>query len=178
MFTLAIGTLTLALFAPPQGSPPPQAAPLPETPPPAPIQYVTPFELSDHHERFVGRTISMIGNVDDTFSQRAFTINDDLPWNHSGDILIISPEMKKDFAKVAYVRIRGRVVRFTDEAVQQFIKNVPAVAEKIRDFKDRAIVLAETVTGPDGEDLTAGGKERDSIYSPRSLCAGDLFEVR
>lgn len=152
MIARTFGILAVTLFVSQQPARPAEL-PLPEA-----VQYVTPFELSDHHERYVGKTISMIGNVDDAFGVRAFTVDDDLPWNHSGDILVIAPEMKKEFTKVAYVRIRGRVVRLGDEDVQKFIAEVPAVAGKVRDFKDRAIVLAASVTGPDGEDLTVNGK--------------------
>jgi hypothetical protein len=155
MFTLTL-LVAAALFAPPQA-----ARPVEQTPAAAPVavQYLAPFEISDNHERLAGSMISMIGNVDDAFGTRAFTIDDDLPWNHSGDILVIAPEMKKDFGNVAYVRIQGRVVRFSDEDVQKFIAEMPAIAGKVREFKDRAIVVAASVTGPDGEDLT-NGKDR------------------
>ena len=152
MIARTFGILAVTVFASQQVARPAEI-PLPEA-----IQYVTPFELSDHPDRYAGKTISLIGNVDDEFGARAFTVDDDLPWNHSGDILVIAPEMKKEFTKVAYVRIRGRVVRLGDEDVQKFIASVPAVAEKVRDFKDRAIVLASSVTGPDGQDLTVNGK--------------------
>jgi hypothetical protein len=127
---------------------------------PEPVQYVTPFELSDHPDRYLGKTISMIGNVDDEFGTRAFTVDDDLPWKHSGDVLVIAPEMKKEFTMVAYIRIRGRVARFGDEEVRKFIEAMPAIAGKVNDFKDRAIVMATSVTGPTGEDLTVNGKDR------------------
>ena len=156
MITLTSGMLALTLFAAQQAARPPEI-PLPD---PDAVQYVTPFELSDHPDRYAGKTISMIGNVDDEFGTRAFTIDDDLPWNHSGDILVLAPEMKKEFTKVAYIRIRGRVVRFSDAEVQKFIEAVPAAAGKVRDFKDRAIVVATTVTGPLGEDLTVNGNDR------------------
>ena len=89
-----------------------------ETPLPEAVQYVTPFELSDHHERYVGRTISMIGDVDDA-------------------------------------------------EVQKFVADTPAMAEKVRDFKGRAIVIASSVTGPDGEDLTVNGGKEPSWLRPR-----------
>jgi hypothetical protein len=153
MTTFTFGLLAVALFAPQQ------ATRAPETQPSAAIEYVTPFELSDDHEALAGKTISMIGNVDDAFGTRAFTIDDDVPWNRSGDILVIAPELRKDFAKAAYLRLRGRVVPFEDAAVQQFIAATPALAEDLRDFDGRAIVLADSVTGPAGEDLTVGGKD-------------------
>lgn len=149
MFIRTFGILAMTMTVAQQ----PAEMPLPEV-----VQYVTPFEVSDHPDRYVGRMISMIGNVDDELSPRAFTVDDDLPWNHSGDILVIGPEMKKEFTKVAYIRIKGRVVAFTDEEVQKFITATPAVAEKVRDFKGRAIVIAATVTGPDGQDLTMNGR--------------------
>lgn len=154
MFTRTLGILAVTLFVSQQPARPA------ELPLPDPVQYVTPFELSDHPDRYVGKTISMIGNVDDEFGTRAFTIDDDLPWNHSGDVLVIAPEMKKEFTKVAYIRIRGRVVRLDDAEVQQFIAAMPATAGKVRDFKGRAIVMAASVTGPNGEDLTVNGKDR------------------
>jgi hypothetical protein len=154
MFTRTLGILAVTLFVSQQPARPAEM-PLPEA-----VQYVTPFELSDHHERYVGKTISMIGDVDDAFGTRAFTIDDDLPWNHSGDVLVISPELKKEFTKVAYLRIRGRVVPFNDEDVQKLIAEMPAIAGKVRDFKGRAIVMATSVTGPLGEDLTVNGKDR------------------
>lgn len=150
--TLAILAVTLLVSQQPAR---PAETPLPEA-----VQYVTPFELSDRHGRYVGKTISMIGDVDDAFGVRAFTVDDDLPWNHSGDILVLSPEMKKEFTKVAYVRIKGRVVPFDDAEVQKFVADTPAMAEKVRDFKGRAIVIASSVTGPDGEDLTVNGRDR------------------
>ncbi len=100
MFIRTLGILAVSMMVaqqPPPTQPPPTpppAQPATELPLPEVVQYVTPFEVSDHHERFVGKTISMIGNVDDEFSSRAFTVDDDLPWNHSGDILVIAPEMK------------------------------------------------------------------------------------
>lgn len=156
MITRTLSMLAVAWVACQQVTRPAEV-PLPD---PDPVQYVTPFELSDHPDRYAGKTISMIGDVDDEFGTRAFTIDDDLPWNHSGDILVLAPEMKKEFTKVAYVRIRGRVVRPSDAEVQKFIEAVPAIAGKVRDFKDRAIVVATTVTGPVGEDLTVNGGDR------------------
>jgi hypothetical protein len=153
MIQLTFGLLAMAMLTPPQIANP-QA-----TQPAEPVQFVTPFEVSDDHEKLAGKTISMIGNVDDEFSSRAFTIDDDLPWNTAADILVIAPEMKKDFSKVAYVRIVGRVAPFNDAEVQKFINATPAIAEKLRDFKGRAIVLATTVTGPSGETLTVNGKD-------------------
>ena len=52
------------------------------------------------------------------------------------------------------------VVRPSDAEVQKFVEAVPAIAGKVRDFKDRAIVMATSVTGPVGEDLTVSGNDR------------------
>lgn len=118
------------------------------------VQYLTPFELSEHPDRYYGKTVSMIGDVDDAYGTRAFTLNEELPWTNAGDILVLAPELKKEFAKVAYVRVRGIVVRAASPEVEQYLAEVPAMAARVRDdFKNRPIVLAESLTGPAGEDL-------------------------
>jgi hypothetical protein len=122
------------------------------------VQYLTPFELSEHPDRYYGKTVSMIGDVDDAYGTRAFTLNEELPWTNAGDILVLAPELKKEFTQVAYVRVRGLVVRAGSPEVEKYLAEVPAMAARIRDdFKNRPIVLAESVTGPAGDDLTAKG---------------------
>ena len=121
---------------------------------PANVIFTTPEDLSQHPEKYYGKTVSIFGDAEDTFGTRLFSIDEDRLWSTGEDVLVLARDVDPSWRDLAYVQVRGKVMRFARDEVQKRIDKARAVGTRFwADFQDRPVIVAESITGPDGREL-------------------------
>jgi hypothetical protein len=131
--------------------------PLPRvTMPATAVMYLTADELVAKPSQYYDKTVSLIGDVDDTYGRRVFTIDDDRFWSTGEDVLVIAPApLREDFDDEVYVHVQGKLMRFVRADVEKHLDSERRMSARFwQDFEDRPVIVAEFVRGPAGQDLT------------------------
>lgn len=122
------------------------------------VVYTTPGTLSQHPDRFYGKTISIIGHPEDTFGTMLFSIDENRVWSTGEDVLVLATGVKDDWEDLNYVQIKGKVMRFSRDEVQRRLdKDRQLSTWWWTDFGTRPVIVAESIIGPDGRELMKGG---------------------
>ena len=127
----------------------------------AAVIYTTPEDLSQHPEKYYGKTVSIFGDPEDTFGTRLFSIDEDRLWSTGEDVLVLAQGVDPGWENLAYVQVKGKVMRFAKDEVQKRIDKDRTIATRFwTDFANRPVIIAESITGPDGRVLMKGSAIR------------------
>ena len=128
---------------------------------PADIVYTTPEDLSQHPEKYYGKTVSIIGNPEDTFGTQLFSIDEDRLWSTGQDVLVLANGVDRNWEDLAFVQVKGKVARFAKGEVQKRIaRNRTLFPWFWSDYDNRPVIVADSILGPDGQDLMKGSGAR------------------
>jgi hypothetical protein len=123
----------------------------------ADVIFTTPEDLSQHPEKYYGKSVSIFGDAEDTFGTRLFSIDEDRLWSTGEDVLVLAEGVDPGWKDLASVQVQGKVMRFSKDEVQKRVDKDRTIAARFwADFADRPIIIAESITGPDGRDLMKG----------------------
>jgi hypothetical protein len=74
---------------------------------------VTAGELSDHPDRYYGKTMSVTAEVEDVYSRSMFSLDEDKLWSTGRDVIVINPRPTAAVTDNDHVTVVGDVRRFT-----------------------------------------------------------------
>jgi hypothetical protein len=118
------------------------------------VVHTTPEDISQNPDKYYGKRVSIIGNPEDTYGTQLFSIDEDRVWSTGEDVLVLASNVTGAWEDLAYVQIEGKVTRFAKDEVQKRVDQDRAMLPTFwADFEDRPVIVADSITGPDGQDL-------------------------
>lgn len=110
-------------------------------------------DVTQHPKDFVGRTVTVRGDVEKVIGARAFILEDEGP---GGEMLVVQSPSTADknppiseLAEIDDLRIVGEVRPFDANAVQSDV-GVPATDDRLKDVQGKPVLYAFQVIVPPG----------------------------
>lgn len=103
-------------------------------------------DVSEHPEKYIGKTVKLTGEVERVFNPRVFSLDEDRVLSTGVDVLVLArnPGLAKDNQRVT---VTGVVRRFVRAEFEKEIIDLDLNPEWLIDFESRPVVIATEVTG-------------------------------
>ncbi|MBE9182305.1 hypothetical protein IQ268_27530 [Oculatella sp. LEGE 06141] len=163
----AAGLLLAACETDPQTTDP-AASPQPQA-----QEEVTSGDVTDNTEDYIGQTVTVRGDVEETIGENAFRMSDNQFLG--GDILVISETGTVQLPEDGIpVQVTGEVRQFQGAELQQQF-NLTLDENEYSDYEDRPVIVAQSIApAPEPGDIS---DNPDQFYGQAIALRGDVDEI-
>jgi hypothetical protein len=116
-------------------------------------------ELVKNPERYYGQQITVKAKVDDVTSPHAFTLDEDAAFA-GPDVLVLVPGTAASVPDDKKVTVTGKVRRYVTAELDKDYDWFDASPDWETKFKERPVIVADSVKSEDGRELTKRGSNK------------------